>query len=128
MARFHTFLLPSLACYLQKLSVSDCFPQLFRTGVQIHFKLEPHSSLTSVALRNAQLSHRGSIRKSHCAITWIGKLLLLQANGVSDPSSVIKQYNAMASSGGQLTGNKRVAILALLHAPKAALEILMHTQ
>ena len=25
-----------------------------------------------MALRNAQLSYRGSLRKSHCAITWVG--------------------------------------------------------
>eukprot|EP00973_Karenia_brevis_P064036 8899265-Karenia_brevis.AAC.1 len=128
MARQHTFMLPCLATYLQKGSMADSFPKLKGVDAPIFFKLESHASLTSVCLRNAQLSHRGSIRKAHDAITWVSKLLLLQSNGVTDPSAVIKQYNNNASSGGQIGGAKRVAILALLHTPKPALEILMYTQ
>lgn len=126
-ARQSTFLFGCLAVYQTRQKMVDIFPKLCQTASKVYFHLENHTTLTSVALRNAQLSHRGSIRKAHCVITWVSKLLLLQANGVSDAASVIKQYNTGASSAGQLQGNKRVGILALLALPQTALEILVHT-
>jgi hypothetical protein len=53
--------------------------------------------------------------------------LLLGHYGVKDPANIIKQYNAKASAGGMIQGGKRVAILALLNAPRKALAVLAHT-
>ena len=77
LGRQSTFLFACLAAWNQKQPMSDVFPQLWSTGQKISFVLETHADLTSVALRNAQLSHRGSIRRAHCTITWLGKMLLL---------------------------------------------------
>ena len=68
---------------------------------------------TAVALRNAQLSQRGSIRAGHSTATWVVKLGYLLAEG-ADPSAVLKQYDQVASQGGKLTGQKRTSVLALL--------------
>ena len=47
----------------------------------------------SVALENARLSARGSIRRAHGVITWVGTLRVLQ-NGKPglDASAIIKRY------------------------------------
>ena len=71
-------------------------------------------------------AHRGSIRRAHCALTWVGTLLTLQTEFNSqDASQTIKQYNTMASAGAQLQGNKRVSILALLQVDPATICCMM---
>ena len=82
LARFATFLLPLCVVWLHAkkdserdqagVNLIDMFPKLVGTGCMIATKFEKPSTLTSIALRNAQLSHRGSLRKAHCAIQWVG--------------------------------------------------------
>ena len=47
----------------------------------------------SVALENARLSTRGAIRRAHCVLTWLGKLTLLQAQGLT-AEAVLKAWNS----------------------------------
>lgn len=80
LARSGVFLFP-LACvfWQQKavqpgLKVADVFPKLLGTGSKIHFRLFKFTTLSAVALKNAQLSQRGSLRKAHCVIVWVSSL------------------------------------------------------
>lgn len=126
MARFAVLMAPLV--WLWKLTpaqkVIDVFPLLFQTARVIRVVIESHSTVTAVALRNAQLSQRGSIRKAHDSITWVAKLNMLRDKS-QDPSNVIKTYNLSASSNAQLNGMKRVAVLALMSVSKEALDVIL---
>ena len=118
----------SIACvaYVLGQHISDFDPQFASSIRTISVVVEKHATIISVALRNAQLAHRGSIRRAHCALTWVGTLLTLQTEFNSqDASQTIKQYNTMASAGAQLQGNKRVSILALLQVDPATIGCMM---
>ena len=127
MARF-SVLLGSLAVVWKfgggSTRISVVLPKLYATARAIYTTIEQHSTLTSVALRNATLSHRGSIRQAHDAITWVGKLMLLQEKG-SDASAIIKQYNSQASANAQLSGGKRTAVLAMLGVQREATDVVL---
>ena len=123
-ARHSTLLACLLFLHQRGLSVQRILPHVFHTARAVLTVIEQHQNLTSVALRNAQLSARGSIRRAHCAVTWAGKLLILQQHG-QDAASVVKQYNEIASSGAQLTGQRRVSVLQLLKAPLEALNVVL---
>eukprot|EP00812_Abedinium_dasypus_P013499 NODE_6_length_4012_cov_2.836998.p1 GENE.NODE_6_length_4012_cov_2.836998~~NODE_6_length_4012_cov_2.836998.p1 ORF type:complete len:488 (+),score=119.05 NODE_6_length_4012_cov_2.836998:195-1658(+) len=125
MARHSTVLAGVLWAYLRRASVAEFFPELTLTGRAIHVRFESHCSKLSVALRNAALSHRGSIRKAHCAVTWVGKLFLLRSAGHTDGAQIIKTYNDTAPSTAQIKGGKRVSIMALLNCSQEALETLL---
>ena len=90
---------------------------------------ENHSTLTSIALRNSQLSHRGSIRQHTCALGWVGMIYKLVDCGAlrstDDGSALLKQYNAMASTSGIIQGNQRSSILNLLSAPRDAVSVML---
>ena len=45
----------------------------------------------------------------------------------ADPQTVVKAYNAKASSGGQLSGQKRISVLALMKAPREAVKTVVNT-
>lgn len=79
----------------------------------------------SMALENARLSARGSIRRAHDVVTWLGKLQLLRANG-QDPAAVLKKWNDSCTREAQVTGNRRLCCLSLLErAPDSAVELLL---
>lgn len=67
----------------------------------------------AVAFANARLSARGSIRRAHCTLTWLGVFQALQKSGLSAPE-VLKRWNQQATSASQVTGMRRVALLNLL--------------
>ena len=76
-ARLSTFLFQcSMVWYKSQdnpeLKLKNIFPKLADTGARIYFTLEHHTSMSEIALRNAVLSQRGSIRKAHCAVGWVG--------------------------------------------------------
>ena len=125
-ARFCVLLAPLVWLWKQKngMKVVDVFPLLYQTARRIRVVIESHATLTSIALRNATLSQRGSIRKAHDAVTWVGKLLLLKGNG-QDPSQVLKTYNNQASSSAQINGGKRVSVLALMSVDDKSLQIIL---
>ena len=78
----------------------------------------------SVALENARLSARGAVRRSHCIMTWLGKLRQLQAKGLA-PDHVLKTWNGSCTQEARVLGNKRVALLQLLHFPSEIQEQLL---
>lgn len=98
------------------LNLNTVNPELLRSMTAIKCKACLHlSDRASVALENAKLSARGSIRRAHDVVTWLGKLVMLKSTGL-DPAAVLKRWNDMATRESQVTGNKRVCCLALLDA------------
>ena len=82
------------------------------------------SDAASVALENAKQSHAGSIRKAHCALTWLGKLVLLRKQGM-EPSSIVKLWNQQCPREAQLKGQKEQALRALLLLDQSAADQLL---
>ena len=125
-ARFAVLLAPMVWLWSQgkNQKIIDVFPVLFNSARCIKVCVEESTNVLTVALRNATLSQRGSIRKAHDAITWVGKLTALKQSG-QDPSNVLKSYNAMASQTGQILGGKRVSVLALMAVGKDALTVIL---
>ena len=78
----------------------------------------------SIAIRNALLSQRGSIRKAHDIFTWASKLRMLEVRGC-DPSATMKKWQEIASKNGQITGGKRLALLNLLKLPEELVDDLI---
>ena len=82
------------------------------------------TDMQSVALANAKFSQQGGIRKAHCVLTWVGKLSLLQQNGLN-AEAVLKTWNSQATDAGALGGNKRVAVLNALKMPSDCVQLLI---
>ena len=125
-ARFAVLLAPMVWLWSQgkNQKIIDVFPVLFHSARCIKVCVEESTNVLTVALRNATLSQRGSIRKAHDAITWVGKLTALKQGG-QDPSNVLKSYNTMASQTGQILGGKRVSVLSLMAVGKDALTVIL---
>lgn len=81
------------------------------------------SDIASVALANARLSYRGSLRKPHCALTWLGKLCLLKSKGIA-PSVILKEWNQSCPREAQIKGAKSTSLLALLNLEDEAISFL----
>ena len=85
------------------------------------------SDTCSIALENAKLSSSGAIRKPHDAVMWLLKLRKL-ATAKFEPATVIKRWNEMSIRSDQITGVKRVSLLALLdHCDEATCDSLLST-
>ena len=74
MARVATSLAPVLFCLQYYKNIKELLPTFVQSMHVIHVQIEVHSTMTAVALRNAVLSARGSIREAHCSIVWTMKL------------------------------------------------------
>ena len=116
-----------------------------------------NSDTCSIALENARLSARGSLRKqpgqifmmnfrdfclfqyvynmlvtidimmslrSHCCLTWLGKMIILKKAGLS-PSAVLREWNNSCTKAAQLQGHKSTALLALLDLSPACIQVLL---
>ena len=57
-----------------------------------------------LAFENAKLSARGSIRKAHCSITWVMKLLKLVSGTALSAPNVIKDWNMVSTKDAALVG------------------------
>ena len=82
------------------------------------------SDAAAVALENARQSHAGAIRRAHCALTWLGKLILLRQKGM-EPTSILKTWNSVCAREAQLKGQKEQALKALLSLPSDAVNFLL---
>lgn len=107
--------LPLLCPYLQESMLAIyCRQELFVADAE------------SLAFANAKLSARGSIRRAHCVLTWLG---VFQSMKVSDsgpgPSDLIKRWNAQSTREGQLQGAKRAALLQLLSLKEDSVSLLL---
>ena len=124
-----TALAALLYIYQTGLKVKDALPKLWATCSTIAVIFENNSTLTSIALRNSQLSHRGSIRERTCALGWVGMIYKLVDCGAlrstDDGSALLKQYNAIASTSGIVQGAQRQSILNLLNVPHDAVAVMI---
>ena len=57
-------------------------------------------------------------------LTWLGKLALLQSQGLS-PEAVLKAWNSTTTNAGQIGGQKRTSVLALLKLSDGCQKILL---
>ena len=105
----------SLLALFQDLEVDVMvhFPYIYQSVQVIHVLFQAHGSITSVAIANAHLSCAGSIRQAHDVMTWVNKLRRLEG-GADTPAAILEKFNSSATSKGRVTGNRRVAALALL--------------
>ena len=82
-------------------------------------------NLESVAFKNAQLAQRGEIKKALDVFSWVVVLKKL-AKDEKEADKVVTRWNSTyATKEGKLTGNKRMAILQLLTAPKEGVSVLL---
>ena len=95
------------------MNYKDIFTNLLASATIIHASLEIHAYLTRVAIANANISARGSIRQSQDLRTWAGKLITWTEKGV-DARTVIRDFNAQASQRAAVTGFRQTSLLALL--------------
>lgn len=117
MARHCVALCGALYSFHMRVDIDRYFPELARAAREVWATVENHATMLSVALRSATLSHRGSLGKAHCVIVWVCKLGKLKTEWhLEDASLVIRSYNSQASSVGQLLGQRRTSVLALLNA------------
>ena len=75
-------------------------------------------SLESVAFSNAQMSQRGAIRKPLDVFSWV-QVIRKVGQGDDARTMLSKWNNSYATKDFKLVGNKRMAILNMLDAPKA---------
>ena len=109
----------TLLCLLDLIidrDAADKFPNLFASAAVIHATFEVHVDLASVAIANANVSARGSIRQAHDVITWTSKLLLLVKQGVN-AKEVLARFNCQATKQACVTGARMIAVTTLLQPP-----------
>ncbi|CAE7709399.1 unnamed protein product [Symbiodinium sp. CCMP2592] len=80
--------------------------------------------IASVALFNAKMSARGDIRKAHCCLTWLAKMMVLKKHN-HDATSIIKEWNRTCTKDGQIKGAKHTALLSLLNLPQFCVDALL---
>lgn len=114
MARSTTLLCLLDLIYHSGRDLANQCPVLLATATVIRATYELHTDLINVAIANANLSSRGSIRAAHDVITWTSKLLMLEANNSGEGKTVLDRFNGQATGRAQVTGNRRVSALNLL--------------
>ncbi|CAK9104192.1 unnamed protein product [Durusdinium trenchii] len=113
-ARSATLLMLASVVMEQSWDLSILNPALQASMVTIFARQELMiADSEAVAFANPRLSARGSIRRAHCTLTWLGVFQALQKSGLSAPE-VLKRWNQQATSASQVTGMRRVALLNLL--------------
>ena len=115
-------MLAHVAMYVLKVDLDAFSPTLFQSMLAVTCRLGiAATDQTSIALENARLSARGSIRKMHDVITWASKLMNLKHKGLSP----IRRWNESSTAAAGLTGGKKTSVLALLDLPTDCMEILI---
>ena len=118
-------MLAHVAMYVLKVDLDAFSPTLFQSMLAVTCRLGiAATDQTSIALENARLSARGSIRKMHDVITWASKLMNLKQKGLS-PTEIIRRWNESSTAAAGLTGGKKTSVLALLDLPTDCMEILI---
>ena len=125
-ARATTLLmLAHVTMYVLKVDLDTFSPTLFQSMLAVTCRLGiAATDQTSIALENARLSARGSIRKMHDVITWASKLMTLKQKGLS-PTEIIRRWNDSSTAAASLNGGKKTSVLALLDLPNDCMEILI---
>ena len=73
-----------------------------------------NQDLMAVAVKNALLAHRGSIRQAHDVLAWIQKLEKVSAATGQNPEDVLLKWNAQCPSDAKVGGNKRLCCMNIL--------------
>ena len=103
----------------------EVMPTLVKSAQAIYAHRPRCMNKKSEAMMNFKLSVRGSIRQAPSCITWLLMLVNLKAHGVTDASTVIKEWNDSNPRSSALTGGKAQAVKLLLDkAPLAAVDYL----
>ena len=89
------------------------FAPLLASATVVSARVEVHADVVSVAIANASISARGSIRLAHDVITWAGKLVKLADQGVV-AETAIPVNNAQASQATAVRGARKTALTHLL--------------
>jgi hypothetical protein len=111
--------------HICKVDVWSACPLLAASFSEVNLRLHSmNTDICSVAFENARLSGSGAIRKAHDVLTWLGKLDLLRAHGLS-PSEVVGRWNKIATTYTQLTGQKRMCLLNLLDVDPKSIKLLL---
>ena len=115
MARSCT-LLALLHLLLEREVDVSALPKFTSSIACLHAIYEQHTDVGSVAISNANLSARGSIRQTHCLLTWVAKLSLLRdcLSEQMDPASVLDKFNEQATGRAKVTGPRRQSALNLM--------------
>ena len=94
----------------------DHFPGLASSVQKIHAaKVNVSDDPLAIAFSNATLSQRGSIRRAHDTVTWLGTLhLLRQHNPNLDGTTIVNKWNSQCTRAAQLVGSKKSSLLNLL--------------
>ena len=102
-------------------------PELARSFSCIIAKLGSLAdSEEAIAFENAKLSVRGSIRKAHDVVTWLGVFSLMKKKQHAfDASALVNKWNKDASKQSQIVGTKKVALLNLLTLEDEAVDFLI---
>ena len=118
-ARSTTVLFLCQLCRENNWNLEIIAPEIHQSLCCIYVRRQTMATdLGAIALENAKLSARGAIRRSHCAITWLGKLQMLRDRNLK-PVEVLQAWNKMATKDSQVLGSKRMALLNLLELPRA---------
>ena len=91
-------------CFCQEL------PLLWSSAQRILRYRPKLMSKQAEVLLNFRISTRGSIRQAPNVLTWCLVLRNLRPYGVSDPSTIINEYNSQVSRSAQLAGGKAHAV------------------
>ena len=130
-ARCHTAFAVLLYFGILKKKLNEYLPLLASSLhhlVSVNPLIDP--SLEQIALKNAQLGQRGSIRRPLDVFSWVKVIFNIAGTGGDTENtgkSLIGRWNdQFASKDGKLTGNKRVAVLNLLSAPRTGLDTILN--
>ena len=104
----------AIKCMQDQVQLSALNPRLFESLCAIWVYNEQHLTRKDIALRNAKLSVRSSIRKPWNCVMWLCVIQDLQETEGVDGSQMIKQWNTMSTKDNQLSGGKRVGLLLML--------------
>ena len=114
-ARSHTILCLLAMWYSDTWPVRELFPDVLQSfrAINVCFPNQYESVLT-VALDNAALSQRGSLRKEHDVICWVAKLQGLSESSGLSPMEILRKWNSRSTSRGAVRGGKLNCVVNVL--------------
>lgn len=127
-ARCHTLQALLLYLFIMNRPVNSTLPILFASLTSGLTLVAPlvNPNLEMIAFRNAQFGQRGAIRKALDIFSWVEVLKQINASSIDDAAKAITKWNqTYATKYGKLTGNKRMAVLALLNAPSEDVDAIL---
>ena len=117
MARSCTILTILHLAHSHSHDLGNLHPKLYTSCLRVWAVHSPESSKRCIALKNAKLSARGSIRKPPNVITILFMGKRLADCGDTDFPAFLKAFNQQSSRAHQVVGKKAMALKLLLNAP-----------